>query len=116
MVPPVARMNVFLLLFSHPDPLEAERIVSALVSEKQVACGHLFPKGVSVYEWEGKLVRDEEVNVLLKLPESACKSVVERIRSLHPYSVPEILCWPIDGGNPAYLEWVVNSVFRGEAL
>ncbi|MHB1285472.1 MAG: divalent-cation tolerance protein CutA [Leptospirales bacterium] len=101
-------MSVCLLLFSHPDPLEADRLVSTLVSEKQVSCGHLFPVGVSIYEWEGKLVRDQEVNVLLKLSESSCESVTARIRSIHPYAVPEILYWTVDGGNPSYLEWVMR--------
>lgn len=106
----MAGLNVCLMLFSHPDPLAAESLVRTLVAEKDVACGHLFPVGVSVYEWEGKMVRDEEVNVLLKLPEHACSRVVERILEAHPYAVPEILFWPVAGGSPSYLDWVMSSV------
>ncbi|MHB1605212.1 MAG: divalent-cation tolerance protein CutA [Leptospirales bacterium] len=108
----MAGLNVCLLLFSHPDPVAAEALVRTLVTEKEIACGHVFPLGVSIYEWEGNPVRDEEVNVLLKLPEHACQRVADRVRLAHPYAVPEILFWPIKGGNSDYLEWVMSSVLR----
>jgi periplasmic divalent cation tolerance protein len=28
------------------------------------------------------------------------------IRNFHPYELPEIICVPISGGLPAYLDWV----------
>lgn len=34
------------------------------------------------------------------------EALVERVRELHSYDCPCIVCLPIDGGNPAFLEWV----------
>lgn len=102
-------MSVSLLLFSHPDPQGAEQLVRTLVEEGYVACGHLFPAGVSIYSWEEKIVRDSEVNVLLKLSKDVCSAVIEKIRLAHPYRVAEILCWPIEEGNPDYMDWVLSN-------
>lgn len=105
-------MKVILVLFSHPDPVAAESLVRALLEEKWIACGHILPAGVSLYEWEGKTVRDSEVNVLLKAPDTDREGLVDRIRNGHPYTVPEILIWPVSDGNPDYLEWVVKTALR----
>jgi periplasmic divalent cation tolerance protein len=32
--------------------------------------------------------------------------IIQRVRSLHSYSVPEIIALPIIAGSPDYLEWV----------
>lgn len=102
-------MSVSLLLFSHPDVQAAEHLVRTLVEDRVIACGHLFPAGVSIYSWEGKTVRDQDVNVLVKLSRAACPVAMERIRAAHPYRVPEILSWSVEEGNPDYLEWVLSS-------
>jgi periplasmic divalent cation tolerance protein len=112
MVSEMGRMSVVVVLFSHPDPEAAESLVLSLVEEKWVACGHILPVGISLYEWEGKTVRDAEVNVILKAPDRDRKALVERIRKGHPYSVPEILIWSVSDGNPEYLEWVVRTASR----
>lgn len=105
-------MSVMLVLFSHPDPVAAESLVLTLIEEKWIACGHILPAGVSLYEWEGKTVRDSEVNVLLKAPDKDRGALVTRIRNGHPYTVPEILIWPVTDGNPDYLEWVVKTASK----
>jgi periplasmic divalent cation tolerance protein len=33
--------------------------------------------------------------------------IIERVRHAHPYDVPCVLAFPVTGGNPAYLEWVL---------
>jgi len=35
--------------------------------------------------------------------------LVEEIKKIHPYDVPEVIIQPIIGGNPSYLEWIRNS-------
>ena len=107
-------MSVSLLLFSHPDVQAAEHLVRTLVEERIVACGHLFPAGVSIYSWEGKTMREPEVNVLLKLSRHACSEAMEKIRLAHPYHVPEILCWHVADGNREYLDWVLTRSLPSE--
>jgi periplasmic divalent cation tolerance protein len=33
----------------------------------------------------------------------------EKLRSIHPYEVPELICIKIDGGSPDYLRWVLDN-------
>jgi periplasmic divalent cation tolerance protein len=35
--------------------------------------------------------------------------LVDRIKALHGYTVPEIVTFPIASGNPDYLRWVRES-------
>ena len=45
---------------------EAERIAEALVHRRLAACVTLVPEVVSVYWWEGRVVRDREALLLVK--------------------------------------------------
>jgi periplasmic divalent cation tolerance protein len=44
--------------------------------------------------------------VLIKSTADRYDAVESAIRERHPYSVPEIIAWPIARGLPAYLGWV----------
>ncbi|MEE8349200.1 MAG: divalent cation tolerance protein CutA [Acidobacteriota bacterium] len=35
--------------------------------------------------------------------------MIERIKELHPYELPEVITLPIEGGHPPYLEWIVSE-------
>jgi len=35
--------------------------------------------------------------------------VEQRINALHSYALPELIRVPIDGGSPAYLDWIETS-------
>ncbi|HNI57253.1 MAG TPA: divalent cation tolerance protein CutA, partial [Elusimicrobiota bacterium] len=37
-------------------------------------------------------------------------ALFRRIKALHPYDVPEILVWPVAGGNADYLAWLGAAV------
>lgn len=105
-----ARDAVRLALTTAPDAESAERIVRALLDEGLVACGNIVPGVTSLYWWNGAVQRDAEVLVILKTTASASRRLVERLPSLHPYEVPELLLVPVDGGHGAYLEWVAASI------
>lgn len=92
-----------------PDMAAAEEIVRRLLDEGLVACGNVLPGATSLYRWEGKVQRDEEVVVVMKSVREAAARVVERAEELHPYDVPEVLVHQVVGGASAYLAWV-----RGE--
>ncbi len=64
----------------------------------------------SVYVWEGKTCEDAEVVVLLKTLDDKRERAIARIIELHSYDVPCVTVWPIEGGNPAYLKWVTDSL------
>jgi len=93
-----------------PDDGTARQIARALVSERLAACVQRVPGVQSTYVWKGELQEDQEVLLLIKTLKNSLPVLAERVRSLHPYEVPELLVVPVYSGNEAYAEWVRSSV------
>ncbi|NLY27976.1 MAG: divalent-cation tolerance protein CutA [Alcaligenaceae bacterium] len=105
--------DIVLLLTTAPDMLLAKRIAHVVVEEHLAACVHVSPAGVSMYMWQGNLEGGDEVALTLKTTRARCVSLADRVRSLHPYDIPELLVLPVLGGSPDYLQWVRNQVRHG---
>ncbi len=107
---PNMKKNQFILILSTIHSQKAaEKIATTLVREKLAACVNITSKIRSVYPWKGKLCRDDEVLMILKTRKSLYKKLEKRIRSLHPYEVPEIIALPIARGSRDYLKWLDES-------
>ena len=107
-------MRVDLVIVTHPDSEAAERLVSNLVSRRLIACGHLLPRGTSLFFWDGSLQREEEVTLLLKtIPENR-ELLEQEILREHPYQVPEILFLAADHVTAGYAAWVQESCKAGD--
>jgi periplasmic divalent cation tolerance protein len=87
---------------------EAQKIATALVEEKLVACVNIIPQIKSVYWWEGKVCQDDEVMLISKTKQSLFSTLMNRVKALHSYEVPEIISFPISEGSPEYLSWIEN--------
>lgn len=87
---------------------EAERLASSLVEERLAACVNLVPGLSSTYWWEGEVERAEEVLLVIKTHQDLLDSLVERVKALHSYTIPEVIALPILGGNEDYLRWVAE--------
>jgi periplasmic divalent cation tolerance protein len=98
--------EILLLLSNFPDADSARKAVRTLVEERLAACGNIIPGTESIYEWKGAMEASSEVMVICKTTASHAESAQKRLRSLHPYEVPEILRIPVSGGWPDYLAWV----------
>jgi periplasmic divalent cation tolerance protein len=106
--------RVMLILSTVPES-ESSRIAETLVSERLVACVNATPVS-SCYRWKGEICRDREELLVMKTRESLFPRVMERVKELHPYEVPEILAVPVWGGSGAYLEWVLGETTSGEPM
>jgi periplasmic divalent cation tolerance protein len=101
--------RIFLALSTFPDRETAQRISNQLVSEKYAACANILPSIESIYRWKGKIESGNETLVFFKLSEDRQSAFQRKLRSLHPYEVPEIISIPISNGLPAYLRWVAEN-------
>ena len=70
---------------------EADRIAEALVQESLAACVNIVAGCRSVYRWENKVVRDDEVLLIAKTSRARFSELERRVRELHSYDVPEII-------------------------
>ena len=101
--------KVLLALSTFPDQETARDISSELVTKKLAACANILPGVESIYRWKEKIESGNETLVLFKLSEERQSAFQEKLRSLHPYEVPEIILVPISSGLPEYLRWVTEN-------
>ena len=95
-----------LVLTNLPDRAIAEKIAEMLVEKQFAACVNILAPCRSVYRWKGALQRDEEHPMLIKTTRARYAALEQALRAAHPYELPEIVAVPIEGGLPAYLDWV----------
>ena len=101
--------EIVLAFCTFPDAETAQRIARELVELRLAACGNVLPEIHSIYRWQGKIESGDEALAIFKLPASGYAEFETKLRSLHPYEVPEIISCPVDRGLPEYLRWVVDS-------
>jgi len=85
---------------------QAETIAETIVTENLAACVNVLPGIRSCYVWEEKLNWSDEILLLMKTRRDRFDQLQARVRSLHSYSVPEIVSVNIDDGFDKYLAWI----------
>ena len=101
--------KILLALSTFPDADTARQISDELVTERFAACANILPSVESIYRWKDNIESGNETLVLFKLSENRQSAFQDKLRSLHPYDVPEIIFVPLAGGLPEYLQWVSES-------
>jgi periplasmic divalent cation tolerance protein len=108
--------EILLALSTFPDAGTARRISNQLVTEKFAACANILPAVESIYRWKEKIETAAEAIVLFKTTPDRQKAFQERLRSLHPYDVPEIIFMSVTDGLPEYLRWVIDNCRETQLL
>lgn len=89
---------------------EADRLASALVEEGLAACVNVVPGMRSVYRWQDRVERADELLLVIKTVRHLLTDLVARVTDLHSYTVPEVIAIPISEGSAAYLSWLAGAV------
>lgn len=93
------------VLTTCPDEPAAVRIARDLLETGLAAC--ITRQAVrSTYRWQGRVADEPEVLLVIKARASRFADLEMRIKSLHPYDVPEIIAMPVAAGSAAYLAWL----------
>ncbi|OGS19321.1 MAG: hypothetical protein A2219_07635 [Elusimicrobia bacterium RIFOXYA2_FULL_50_26] len=103
-------MSYSVIFITASNAAEAGNIASSLVKEKLAACANVAGGVSSTYWWKGNIETADEVLVIAKSKTALVEKIIERVRQLHSYEVPEIIALPIESGNKAYLQWIEESV------
>jgi len=85
---------------------EALRIARALVEERLAGCVNIVSPVRSIYRWKDEICDEKEWLLIIKTGRERFEELERKIKSLHSYSVPEIICLPIIEGSFDYLEWL----------
>ena len=88
---------------------EAVKIAHSLVEERLAACVNFISPVRSIYRWEGKIWDEKEWLLIIKTQKDRFEDLEKKVKSLHSYSVPEIVSLPIVEGSSSYLDWISEN-------
>ena len=62
----------------------------------------------STYEWEGEIISNKEWSLSVKLSKSKTEDVIDKIKQIHPYEIPQLLfsSW---NSSPEYYSWIESN-------
>jgi periplasmic divalent cation tolerance protein len=106
-------MKNLLVISTAGSEKEGWKIAQKLVEGKLAACVNVIPKVNSFFYWGGKLCREREVILIIKTIQKQFKKIINEIKKIHSYEVPEIISLQVDRGEERYLAWI-NRMVAGE--
>ena len=92
------------------DDEEAQNIAELLLEQRLAACVNIVPNINSSFWWEGKIDTAEESLLIVKTSAKKLTEIIHSVKTVHSNTVPEIIAFPITGGNQDYLDWIDNEV------
>jgi periplasmic divalent cation tolerance protein len=98
------------ILTTCPDEAVASRIARELVESGLAACVSRVGPVHSTYRWQGAIQDEPEVLLIIKSLTTRYPELEMRLKSLHPYQVPEIIALPVTSGSADYLSWLEGAV------
>ena len=98
--------NVHILFSTVKSAQTAEKIASTVVEEGLAACVNVLPGVSSYFQWKGEIQHEQEFMLILKTSTDRLRELIERVKNLHPYEVPEIVSLTVEEGYQPFLDWV----------
>ena len=89
---------------------ESEKIAEEILKSKLAACVNIIPGISSIYWWEGKINKDEESILFIKTTSVLTDNLINKIKEIHSYKVPEIIVLDLIKGNKDYFDWIESVV------
>ena len=87
-------------------PREIAGTIAEILVERGLAACVNIAEVHSCYAWEGGICHDDEALLIIKTFQERLDELIESVRGVHPYEVPEIIAVPITGGFDGYLSWM----------
>ena len=100
---------------TYPSIVEAEKAGGALVERRLCACVNILPGMVSLYWWQGKIERGEEVVMIIKTRASLIEAVRKAVREMHSYTTPAFLVLPVERVDRDYEAWLMAETEKAQA-
>ncbi len=98
--------NYSVCFVTTPPGIKGKTIARKIVRQRLAACVNVVPLVKSVYWWKGTCEEAGESLLIIKTRVVLKQKLMTYIRSIHPYTVPEIIFLPIAAGHQPYLNWI----------
>ena len=92
-----------------PNQKRAVEFGRLLVNSRLSACTNIIPNIKSIYKWNGKIEESQECIVWIKTRESLINNVYNKLKEIHPYTVPAFVVYRVSSGSEEYLEWIKSE-------
>jgi len=99
--------ELLLVMTSLPDQDAAKVLAKRLIDGHLAACVQLQPGVQSIYRWEGRICKEQEVVLVAKTTAEQWPTISSFIKENHPYDVPEVIAQPITYSHTDYARWVI---------
>lgn len=100
--------TIALVHVTFADAAEAERIGSTMVADRLAACVTIHPPCRSIYRWNGKVDRAQEVPATFKTSGMRAERLRAAILRLHSYELPVIETTTAEV-DAQIVEWIADA-------
>jgi periplasmic divalent cation tolerance protein len=104
--------ELVVLYTTWPDAETAEAFARRAVEGRLAACANVLAPMRSIYRWQGEVLSEAEVPMLLKTTAAAAEALGRLIVEHHPHDTPCVLSLDVDlaNCNHKYVNWLVGQV------
>lgn len=110
---PMSADAPLLVYVTTPDRDTADALARLAVGERLAACANRIGPVGSIYRWDGDVVVDEEVSLILKTTRDRFDALRDAIVDAHPYDCPCVVALPIVDGHGPWLQWLRDETRDG---
>ena len=89
---------------------EANSVVEQALAKRLIACAHIYPQVNSLFLWEGRVEKAQEVIVTMKSSSLHIERLKKVIQAGASYEVGEIIATELIYIEKAYLAWLNKSL------
>lgn len=97
--------SYYAVISSCPDKETARSIAEALIKDNLAKCVQIGGEVESLYVWKGKICKDCEIPISIKLSSKTLKIAEEKFMQMHPYECPEWVVLKVDASED-YGKWL----------
>jgi periplasmic divalent cation tolerance protein len=102
-------MKVSIVFITVDKKKSVDIIVKTLLNKRVCACINIIKNIESQYWWKGKIEKSKEYLLIIKTRKNLIDKLITETKKIHPYSVPEIISFDIEKGNPDYINWLIRE-------
>ncbi|MDR2790721.1 MAG: divalent-cation tolerance protein CutA [Campylobacteraceae bacterium] len=102
-------MSYIIIFTTTSDKDSAQKIADELIAQNLASCVS-FAGIFSTYKWQGRVCREEEIELGIKTKAKNYKKIKKLIKSLHAYETPQIIAVKIAQGSRGYLKWIDKTL------
>ena len=92
----------------------ADKILSNLIDLRYSPCIQVINHVESTYRWNDKIEKSIEYKIIIKSIDEYAKDIIDTIKLLHNYDIPEIVRHSISLDNADYEDWFLKNINKGE--